>query len=150
MLLISEGPVVVTSTFEHDVVLLPHSVDEGMGVYSQSSAVIASQLREQGLTVGYFYERNRRLVRAGLLGASTDELVIGIGTAIAGAGLWEALVAAFGKIFHHEDKPLRARVVISRNDGDNVIDTVWFEYNGPAKEFSSALVEIKTTSEHEL
>lgn len=136
------GPVSVTGDFERDVVVLPYAEEGDIGVYSPSSAGLAARLREQGLSAGYRHAGEQLVVRANLLGTPTSDLVIGISTAVVGAGLWEALVAAFNKIFDR-DESLRARVAVNHRSNDGAFDTVWFEYIGPAKEFPKALAEIK-------
>jgi hypothetical protein len=131
--------------FAHAVIIFPDSEKAGQGIYSPTSAQLVAGLRAQGIDAACRHDAEHRTVREGLFGVPTVELVIGFGTAVAGAGAWAGIVAAFKLLVQPQaeaHQPARAKLAIQREGSGGATETLWFEYTGDMDQLPDALAQL--------
>lgn len=140
-----EEPALSDARFTHAVVILPYSEEAGQGIYSSASARLVAGLRSQGIDAACLHDVNHRIIRERLFGVPTVELVIGFGTAVAGAGAWAGIVAAFKLLAERPaeaHEPVQAKLAVQRERHNGTTETLWFEYTGPADQLPDALAQL--------
>jgi hypothetical protein len=140
-----EEPLLSNAKFAHEVVILPYSEEAGQGIYSPASARIVAGLRAQGIDVACLHDVDHRIIRERLFGVPTVELAIGFGTAVAGAGAWAGIVAAFKLLAQpptEAHKAAQAKLAVQREGPDGTTQTLWFEYTGPMDQLPDALAQL--------
>ena len=124
----------------HDVVVLPLKIEGEVGTYPGHASQVAKDLRAGGIDAAFLHDSEHRQWRV-LMGDLPMEIVIGIGTGIASAASWAALVAAFRQVFPPNSQ-VNARVFRQRRDADGTVRSAWLEYEGEVDGFLTALPQI--------
>lgn len=131
--------------FATAVAALPDVAAPNSGIYSPLAVGLVSALRAQGVDASCVHEDDQCIVRERLFGELVMQLTMGFGTAVAGAGAWAGLVAAFRlAVKDHSDseRRVRARLVRQRTTTGGTMEAVSFEYDGPLHELPDALAQL--------
>lgn len=142
---VSIEPHSLSGQFATAVAVLPDITAPNSGVYSPLAVGLVSALRAQGVDASCVHEGDQCIVRERLFGELLLQLAMGFGTAVAGAGAWAALVAAFRlAIKDHPDSEhrVRAKLVRERMAAGGAMEAESFEYDGPLHELPDALAQL--------
>ncbi|HUC24763.1 MAG TPA: hypothetical protein VMA73_18790 [Streptosporangiaceae bacterium] len=136
--------------FRAAVIAFPDAVELDNGVYSPLAVQLVRALQARGVDADFEHQGDQRVVRGRLFGELIAQLSIGFGEAVAGAGAWAALVAAFRlvvKDLPDDRQRVRIRLLRQRTTAAGPTETVGVEYDGPLHEFPEALGQLNWPSE---
>jgi hypothetical protein len=139
------GPDQLAEPFRAAVTAFPDAVELDNGVYSPLAVELMRALQARGVDAGFEHQSDQRVVRGHLFGELIAQLAIGFGEAVAGAGTWAALVAAFRlvvKDLPDDQQRIRAKLLRQRTTSAGATETVAFEYDGPLHELPEALGQL--------
>ncbi|HLG69781.1 MAG TPA: hypothetical protein VK009_05085 [Chloroflexota bacterium] len=130
-------PFSLSETFGHDVTLLPLEFTDGGGLYSEDITELAKELRRSDVDVAYLHEAGDRQWKV-LKGEVTLEILIGLGTSVAGSVIVMALSAALAKVFKPK-RQVRCSLVKQRQGPRGETENLWFRYDGDVAGLQEAL-----------
>jgi hypothetical protein len=131
--------------FGASVTVFPGAIELDTGVYSPLAVELTHALQAEGVDADFAHQGNQRVIRGRLFGELIAQLAIGFGEAVAGAGAWAGLVAAFRLVVRElpdDQQRVRVRLMRQRTNAAGSTETVGVEYDGPLRELPEALGQL--------